>query len=340
MTAGRLRPVRLLLSGGLAAALLAVALPRVTGAGWAAAVHRIGALGTGQLAALVVLWLLGLYAHTYVLTAAMPRLSHRQALALNLSGSAVANLVPFGGALGMGLNYRMARSWGMPPHEFAPFTTLSTAVAVLVKLALPVLAAGLLLATGGAPAVVVTAATAGAGLLLVGAATGVVAVRRGAGGRVVSGAQRALDAAGRRVAVARGRDLRAAVERAGQRIRGLVARGWPRIAGGALAYAFLQALLLWAVLQMLGAGLGPVPVFAGFAVGRLLTLLVVTPGGVGSSEAGSAAVLVALGGDPVAVTSGIVLFSALTFALEIPVGGLTALLWWRGLGRRAEALAA
>ena len=49
---------------------------------------------------LVVLWVAGLVAHTMTLTAALPGLTHRRALLLSLTGSAVANVLPLGGAAG------------------------------------------------------------------------------------------------------------------------------------------------------------------------------------------------------------------------------------------------
>ncbi len=323
----------------LAVGLVLVLLPRVTGADWAATLDRLRTLEPWQVLALVALWLLGLYAHTYVATAAMPRLTHRRALAMNLSGSAVSNVVPFGGALGMGLSYRMVRSWGLDGADFAPFTTVTTGVAVLIKLALPVLALSLLVLTGGPATVTLRVCALVGGAVLIAAVTGSAALltSRRAATALARGAQVVVDRVGRLLRAARGRDAHGAVQGLRLRIYSVVTTGWRRMLLGALAYAALQAALLWVVLSMLGSHLGPIAVFAGFAVGRLLTLLVVTPGGVGSSEAGSAAVLIALGGEPVIVASGVVLFSALTFALEIPVGGVTALLWWRRAGRPSAA---
>jgi uncharacterized membrane protein YbhN (UPF0104 family) len=102
---------------------------------------------------------------------------------------------------------------------------------------------------------------------------------------------------------------------------------------GMTAYALLQAALLWLLLHMLGSDLGVTAVFAGFAFGRLLSLLVLTPGGVGVADLGSAALLVAFGGEPEAVATATLIYTAITFLLEIPVGGICGLVWWRGAGR-------
>jgi uncharacterized membrane protein YbhN (UPF0104 family) len=329
------RALQVSLSLGLVVLLLAFALPKVTGAHWGPVLENIEALSAREVALLLGLWLLGLYAHTFLATAALPDLTHRQALQLNLSGSAVSNLVPFGGALGMGLNYAMVRSWGHGPGSFAPFTALTTLWNVLVKLALPVVALGLLVVAGGLP----TPGLALAALLAAGSLTTVLLLVM-----IALASERAASVLGRGCQVVGSAALRfvhssrqLACEQAvldlRERMSGLLRRRWHRMLFGMMTYAVLQATLLWMIMHMLGSSLGIVPVFAGFSFGRLLTLLVVTPGGVGIAETGSAALLVALGGDAAVVAAGTLLFSAITFALEIPVGGVCGLLWWRRSAR-------
>jgi len=67
--------------------------------------------------------------------------------------------------------------------------------------------------------------------------------------------------------------------------------------------------------------------FAAYAVGRLLTAIGITPGGVGVTEAGAVAVLVAFGADPAQALSGTVLFSLYTHVMEVPLGILAYLGW-------------
>ncbi len=96
---------------------------------------------------------------------------------------------------------------------------------------------------------------------------------------------------------------------------------------GTLGYGLLQALLLWACLDAVGAALAPAVVLAGYAVDRVVSMITITPGGTGFAEAGTAAVLIALGGDPAQVAAGVLLYRGFTFALEIPVGGAWLLGW-------------
>ena len=64
----------------------------------------------------------GLVVHSRVLTAALPGLTVRRALTLNLTGSALSNVLPLGGGLGIGLNYVMVRRWGFTSRQFSLYT--------------------------------------------------------------------------------------------------------------------------------------------------------------------------------------------------------------------------
>jgi uncharacterized membrane protein YbhN (UPF0104 family) len=102
---------------------------------------------------------------------------------------------------------------------------------------------------------------------------------------------------------------------------------------GKVAYAVLQAGLLWMSLRMLGAEVNPAVVLAAFAVERVLSLAVLTPGATGVVEVGVTTVLVALHVEPTSAAAGVLLYRAFTFGMEIPVGGLSMLAWSVGRSR-------
>ncbi|MEO6510842.1 MAG: lysylphosphatidylglycerol synthase domain-containing protein, partial [Nocardioides sp.] len=138
-----------LASGALVVLFLGYGLPRLVGAPWRAVGTVLATASPSAYVALAGLWIVGLCVHTVTLTAALPRLTHRQALTLSLTGSAVSNVLPVGGAAGVALNYRMLRSWGFDGPAFAGYTVVSNLWDVLAKLCLPALAA-LWLTAGGA----------------------------------------------------------------------------------------------------------------------------------------------------------------------------------------------
>ena len=308
----RLRPVRLATyvagAGGGALALVAL-FPVISGAPWREVAVGVRAVPLSALAALVALWAAGLLAHTLTLTAALPGLTHRRALLLSLTGSAVANVLPLGGAAGVALNYRMTRRWGFTPTGFASYTVVTNLWDVLTKLCLPVLVLPLLLlglpVGPGLRSVIVVAA---------------VALPLFAGGTAVLIAHpRALGRLGTRV------------ERVRALVATLVATAWHRLTLGVATYTVLLFALLAAALAVAGAGV-PLPVvLLAFCAERLATLAGLTPGGLGLVEVGLAGVLMlAPGADPAGVATGALLYRALTFGLEIPVGGLLLAGWaWR-----------
>lgn len=365
--------LRGVVSVGLAVVLIVVALPRVTRTEWSGIGAVLSNLTVADVGLLGFVWICGLLAYTYVLTAVLPGLGHGQALVLNVTGSAVSNVVPFGGAVGVAVTWGIARSWGFSGTVFALGTLIAGVVNVLAKLVLPMLGLLALIVAGElADGRLVVGAGIAAGLL---AATLVLLAAVLSSGRVAvwagRSAQRVVGAlvggwnAVLRM-VERGAD-RAATGRHARRGGGalgapdgptgttvpapaadavldwgdqlldlrartvvLLRRRWPQILLGLGGFYGSQALLQWIVLAQLGTTLSIAQVFAGYCFGRLLSSVVVTPGGVGIAETGAAGLLVALGGDPAVTASGVLLFSLFAFVLEIPAGAVGYLVWqWR-----------
>ncbi|MEO7270081.1 MAG: hypothetical protein ABIW49_12830 [Knoellia sp.] len=81
----------------LAVSLLAFGLPRVAGVSWRQIGDVLSTVTTLGTAVLTAGWLAGLWLHTIALSAALPGLNHRRAFFLNITGSAVSNVLPLGG---------------------------------------------------------------------------------------------------------------------------------------------------------------------------------------------------------------------------------------------------
>lgn len=327
------RIVKIAVSAALGTTLVVWAVPRAGGVGWDQIGTAVAALTLGQLVLLGGVWLAGLWVHTLALTAAMPGLSSRRALFLNLTGSSVSNLLPLGGAAGTVANYSMSRAWGFTSSAFARWALVTNIWDTLAKLALPGVALCWLALTGvDGNGVLSKAALVGAAMLLV----AVLAVRALTGGD--SGA-RALGRVADRVARLVGRELPSDGGYAAWAVRlrrdsaDLIASSWGRLTVGKVAYALMQAALLWLCLGALGTAPGLEVVFAAFAVERILSMVVITPGATGVVEVGMTGLLVALGTDSVTAAAGVLVYRAITVGLEVPVGG-AGLLWW-ALRRRA-----
>ena len=320
---------------GLAGLILAWALPRVIGVTTHDVLKAFWLVSPLQVTVLAALWIFGLWVHASVLMASLPGLTRGQGMTLNLTGSAVANVLPLGGAAGISLNYYMVRKWGYGRHEFAAYQVVSNVVVVLSKLVLPV-AAGVLLLTenvrlvhGLGPTMVLAAALSAVVLVVLGAALVNDRAGRGAAdltARAFVAVRRLLrrdtDAGTVSQHIMHTRDL----------VAGVFREQGARLLVGITGYTASQALLLWGCLTAVGWSPSPAEVMAAFAVERFLTVVPITPAGVGPAEAGAAAVLIALGLPPTTALAGVLLYRGFIVAAEVPVGGAW-LLGWFGLDR-------
>lgn len=312
--------VGVLASLAIAVALLVVVLPRALGISWSATTAQLRGIPFWDVVSLIGVWAAGLWLHTIVLQRALPGLSRRRAFALNLGGSSVSNVLPFGGAAGIGLNYAMLRSWGYTRVQITAFATVSNLVVALVKVAIAV--AGVIaltfmpdvasqLSRPTSPGAIAT--LAGVAALLAG---GAVVAARWRGGRLL-------------------RVTRQLWSQCAHVLR----RGWRGLAVGGLGYPVLQVLLLWSCLIVLQVHVGIGAVVAAYAIERLLTLIPLTPGGVGVVETSATAVLVGFGADPGAAFAGVVLFRVFSYLIEIPLGAVVAAAWFAGRRRNAAVVA-
>src|SRR5580658_7244017 len=102
-----------------------------------------------------------------MICAVLPSIRLREAAVVNLGSNAVANTLPAGGALAMGVSWAMLSSWGVSTAEYVLYTLVSGIWNVFARLGLPVLAL-LVLATATRPGAGLIAAAA-VGLLLLAA---------------------------------------------------------------------------------------------------------------------------------------------------------------------------
>jgi len=327
------------ISIALAVALLGWGLPRVAGIGWAEIVEPFRGLHPGALAMLALLQLSALIAVTFTITGSLPGITHTKALIVNLAGSLVANTLPFGGAVAIGATYAMCRSWGFSRGAIGISIVLGGVFSTAGKVLLPLVGLAALVLQGGHISPALRNAALFGVLTLV--AVLVVFVLVMVSSRVAHVVGRWIQglAQGFLRLIRRPRELgwEAAVTRLRDQTRGVMRTGWLSMTLGTLGYLTIYFLLFCVCLRFCGLVTGLGTLLAAFALGRLLTSVAVTPGGIGLVEAGSVALLVAMGADPAQAASGILLFTIFTHILEIPFGVLAWLVWLWGRGRDADA---
>ncbi len=332
---GRSRPGREIFRTAGSVALVAVifgfALPHF--ASYRSVWASMQAMAWGQ-ALLVAAAAAASMASTWIMICSvLPSIRLREAAVVNLGSNAVANTLPAGGALAMGVSWAMLSSWGVSTAEYVLYTLVSGIWNVFARLGLPVLAL-LVLATAGRPGVgliaaaavglaLLTAMAAGLGLLM---HSELFALRAG------RALQLALVTACRVARRPASFDVPGSLlgfrDRAGALI---AARGW-RITAATAASNLTLWLVLLACLRGVGLSQAQVPwqtSLAAFAFVRLLTVLPITPGGLGITELGLIATLAAGAGHRAStqVTAAVLLYRAVTYLPPIPLGAIACLAW-------------
>jgi uncharacterized membrane protein YbhN (UPF0104 family) len=311
--------------------MFAIIIPRLTKADYRASWHLIKQLDWTEVLALFAMWFVNLFTVFTFLTHAFPGLRRPQGGVLNLSGSMLANVVPFGGAAGVGATYAQCLSWGFDPSAVTLGVLVSGMWNVFAKLVPPVIALLLLAAIGQSAPVLDVAAYVGLGMA-VGAVILMVLIFRS-------------DRAAMRIGVVTEKvinGLRAVVRRPPthgvvgkvldfrDRSAILVRRQWRSLTGWLIAYKFSSFLLELLCIRVVGIGsdvIGPVEVLAAYTLGELLSANPVTPSGVGFVEAGNATVLIFFGAPHDAAVAAVILFRIFDYLLEIPAGALAWVVW-------------
>lgn len=342
-SSGRGRAGRRLFFGALSVLIVAgvfgLALPRISSYGqeW----RSLTAM-TWPGIALVVGATAGSLAATWVaIRAFIPRLRLHQAAAVSLSSSAVANTVPAGGTVALGLSWRMMTSWGVGTPDFVQYTLVSGLWNVFARLSLPVIALLALALSGKSGGVPPAAAFSGAGALVVIAAGLRFLLRSKRCGLLADGALQRMEALGCRLTRRPpSRRMASGLLRFRADTSAMLAERGVRIT----ITTMLANIAFWLVLLacLRAGGLTQAQVswqasLAAFALVRLMTALPLTPGGLGIVELGLTAPLIAgLGGGASArVAAAVLLYRVLTYLPSLPLGAL-AYLWWRHSTRAAR----
>ena len=241
-----------------------------------------------ELAILGLLAVWNLCTYAFVWMSVTPGLSFGRAMVMTQATTAVANTVPAGSAIGIGMTYGMLGSWGYSRSRTTTAVLVSGVWNSFIKLGLPVFALALVALQGNAGGGRVTAALAGiAGLV---AAVVVftlmlrseeVARRFGLlAGRVASRLLRLIGwppVTGWELATVRFR----------ARTTDLVEHRWLAITATSLVSHLSLYLVLLVALRDVGGGdaeVGWIEVLAVFAFARLATAIAFTPAGLGWSR--------------------------------------------------------
>jgi putative heme transporter len=296
--------------------------------------RRVSSLTGFQIAILVGVTAVNLLTYWLQSIAAMPGLNLRMAAVQNQTTTTVANTVPGGGAIAVGVSYGIFHSWGYTEGDFARFTLVTGIWNTAIKLVLPVIALGFLTLGGATDPRLAFAAAIGIVALIVASALVVLAMWKESFaatiGRACRSAVRPVQRLFRRQP-ARDDWGKVAVRFRRDSIALLRERGvWLTVSTIASHLSlFLVLLVSIRVVGVTAARVTWGEALAAFAFARLVSVVPLTPGGLGFVELSYVGALVWAGGDRIDVVAGTLLFRLLTFVLQIPLGAITYPIWLR-----------
>lgn len=264
--------------------------------------------------------------------AALPGLGIGKAAVLTQTTTTVANTLPAGGAIAIGLTYSILDSWGFTGTSVALYVGVTGIWNIFTKLALPMLALVFLALSGHLTTTYILAALFG--IVVLGVAVGLFtllfrseafAVRIGNRmGRVASWVRRRLH----KPPVTTWGDGAARFRRD---TIVLVQHRWLRLS---LMTVLSQVALFFVLLLSLRSfgvseqEVSTAEAFAVYAFSRLLSAVPITPGGVGLIDLGYIGGLTAFdGAEKAPIVAAVLLFRALTYGIQIPIGGFTYIIW-------------
>ncbi|EAP97310.1 hypothetical protein JNB_17608 [Janibacter sp. HTCC2649] len=319
--------IRVVLGLGLAVALLGWGFPRFAHTTWGKVWEQVQMVSAWQSVGFLGLVLVGLGCYTFTFTGSLPGLSHWRAFIVNICGSSVSNLLPGGGAVGLAATYTILRSWGFKNRDVSTSAIVTGVWNTLARIALPIIAIIMLwVGNDGLPKALTSAAIVATltGLGIFVAFVAILASERAAQ-TIGRGLDKLLAPLFRRRK--RTMSIDALVHDMRLRINEVVRTGWLQMTAGMVGFFGFYYLLFVLIMHSVDVYLPLGILFAAFAIGRLLTSVGITPGGMGVTESATAVALVGWGADTASAGAGVVLFSIFTHLMEVPLGALGWLVW-------------
>jgi putative heme transporter len=324
-------PSPAVLRGALAVALIAgvfaAVVPRIASYGTVA--HRLGTVSAPWLAGLAAAALFDVLTTALPWRAVLPQLSWLGALGFTQASTAMTIVFPGGAPLGMALSFGLLRRLQVSAGA-AGFAVALTGIWSQGMIFLyPLLGAVLVFASGqlSGSTAVIAGASAGAGALLAGAAFAVL--------RSPASARRLGDLAAR-LGTSLARLLRrepplwdgeTLVQLRTERLSEL-RRSWPSLTTATLLNQLTAYVIFELSLRAVGisvAELPPSQSFLAWAIGRVISSLPLTPGGIGVVELGMIGTLVGFGAPHGHVVAAVLLYRGLVIVPTLVVGAVALL---------------
>ena len=322
MRSSRRAVLRFALGLALAAVVFIEVVPRIASYGDVA--HRLGTVSWPWILALAVGSLLDIVTTALPWQAVLPQLSFLGALAMTQASTALTTLLPGGAPLGMALSFGFLRRLRIDRGAAAFAVAVTGIWSQVMILVYPLIGSILVFATGelSSSTLAIAGVSAACGALIVGLT---VAALRSEGAARWLGDLSARAAA--RLARFFHRDPPGWSGEGLVRLRAerlvLLRRRWGRLTAATLANQLSAFLVFEFSLYAVGisfADLPPSEAFLAWAIGRVISSLPLTPGGIGVVELGMIGTLVGFGASNAHVVAAVLLYRGVIVLPTLVIG--------------------
>jgi len=323
-----------------AAIVFAEVVPRI--ASYGSVAHQLGTVSGLWAAALAGGALLDVVTTAFPWQAVLPQLSFVAALAFTQASTALTTLLPGGAPLGMALSFGFLRRLRVDRGAAAFAVAVTGIWSQVMILVYPLVGSILVFATGqlSGSTAAIAGVSAACGVVIVGLT--VAALRSPGAARWLGDTAARVGAWGARLVH---RDPPGWSGDALVTLRAewliVLRQRWPRLTAATLANQLTAYLVFELCLRAVGIPVATVPhseAFLAWAIGRVISSLPLTPGGIGVVELGMIGTLVGFGASNAHVVAAVLLYRGV-IVLPTLVIGLVALPLLRRLARApAEAV--
>jgi uncharacterized protein (TIRG00374 family) len=262
----------------------------------------------------------------WLLTAIALRRQHWDAIILSqLAGNAFNKVTPGGGTTGTAVQARMLADSGFDYTTALTAVTVQSLLVTAALVALPVFVIPGVLTGTALPPSLLQAAWIGLSVFVVMVAAGTLLLATRRPVRALgNGLERVVNLFRFRRPKIEGLGDRLLVER--DEIRETMGSRWIEAVGAAVGRWAFEYLVLLLALYAIDAKPDPWPVLLAFVAASVLSMIPLTPGGLGFVEAGLAATLAAAGIGTQKALAATLLFRLVSFWLPLPIGAVAG--WW------------
>jgi putative heme transporter len=322
MRSRRRAVLRFALGLALAAAVFVEIVPRI--ASYGSVAHRLGTVSLPWALGLAAAALLDIVTTALPWQAVLPQLSFLGALAFTQASTALTTLLPGGAPLGMALSFAFLRRLRID-RGHAAFAVAATGIwSQVMILVYPLVGSILVFATGelSATTAVIAGVSAACGALIVGLT--VAALRSEGAARWLGEAAARIGAwfAGLFHRTPPGWSGEGLVKLRAERLV-LLRRRWGWLTAATLANQLTAYLVFELSLRAVGVSVATVPpseAFLAWAIGRVISSLPLTPGGIGVVELGMIGTLVGFGASGAHVVAAVLLYRGVIVLPTLVVG--------------------